>query len=240
MPTPTLDASTPSRTTATTSVSSLASPSFSPPANRLIAVGAAFDHATGVVPTASITNNGTVLPWAQAVVRTENESGAYTGIVSLWWAYITAARSGLVVTVSLSAANEMSMRPQVWADVDPVTPIGTVGKGSALVNTLTTSQLVPQRSGSVGVVVANESLTGGGTPTSSDTTFSGYSVSTQIAGGSGYKTLGNAGVGSTFTVDAAGTSAVEWNWVAVEIMGTLPKTDIPDGYKRRRSGLLVR
>lgn len=214
---PVVDASTPARTTITTAALTITSAAFNPPALSVVVVIASFDGGVGINQTISISNNGAATTWVPIGQRNDADAGGQPGCVAAFLTVLTAARTGMTVTVTASTSNEGSMRPYVLTSADIATPLGAVAEGSSTANTLTTTSLVSLRADSLGFISHVDSVTATAAPTSADSTFSGYFVTGSHSGGAGYRNLGAQGSSNAFTVDASGTAAAAHNWVAFEI-----------------------
>jgi hypothetical protein len=97
------------------------------------------------------------------------------------------------------------------------TPVPTVGEGSSTTNNLTASVLTSQFDNSLLFVAGTEwNVPTDGVPVSSDLTEDGANYAGNLSVLAGHKTLGSAAA-QTANLDAAGTGACEWNWVAIEV-----------------------
>src|SRR6266550_1698450 len=100
-----LDASTPAATTIVKASTSQASASFSPPANSLILVffGLQVVDSVTAQSVSAVTNTGTSLTWTRKVLA--NHSGSSPGgSAEIWWAFNTAAQTGITVTANFTRA----------------------------------------------------------------------------------------------------------------------------------------
>lgn len=192
--------------------------------NTLLIAGMSADHAAGSVPTITYSNNGAALTWTTIQTRTENDSGGANGVVSVAWALIPTARTGLTVTTTTSINNQCSSKVYGITGHDLVSPIGANGEGSSTINTLVSTAIVTTRAGSLFFMFCNESTGSGANPTSSDLTVSAYNQGGEISGGSGYKTVASSGTSTTGTIDATGATAYPWNYVTLEIKAALVPT----------------
>jgi len=98
-----LDASTPAATTIVKASTSQASASFSPPANSLIIVffGVQAVDSASAQSVSAVTNTGTALTWTRKVLA--NHSGSSPGgSAEIWWAFNTAAQTGITVSANFT------------------------------------------------------------------------------------------------------------------------------------------
>ncbi|MGL5910792.1 MAG: hypothetical protein ACRCZP_12365, partial [Phycicoccus sp.] len=138
---------------------------------------------------------------------------------AIFVATVPSARTGMTVTSTSSiTGRNHTLRVYVCTGASTATPVGAVTEGSASGTTvLTTTALVTQQATSLLFVSANESDSGPGNPSSSNTTADAYSSAGNHSGLSGHRAATTAGASETFNVDAAGAGLVSWNWVAVEL-----------------------
>jgi hypothetical protein len=188
-------------TTATT-------PSFNPPAGVLIA--ACFNELGSTAPTVS--NNGTALTWTLI-----NSQVGSSGGIWLYHAPLTAARTGMTVTMTTGSTTEPMIGVLCVTGALASGYIG--GKVNALTTTasFTTTGFTTQGSNSLGIIAAIESAGGSQVPSSSDTTNE-VTSSALI----GWKTLGATGSSATFNMAyTGGTGTQESAYCAVEILSAL-------------------
>ncbi|WP_214327837.1 phage tail family protein [Nonomuraea sediminis] len=203
-----IDAGSPAiATSGGTTVSSVTTGSFTRPAGGLlVAMVMAYSDTEPAV-------SGGGLTWTKRVEL---------GQVEIWTAPVTGSGSMTVTVDNLTG----SFGRAVSVKVDAVTgqhassPIGASGSGSSTNNTLNVTGYTSTVDNSRGFMAALEGA-GLGVPTSSDTGF-GWSTSTGVTTVSGIAVRKSAntptaGTAVTFNADAPGTSAADWDWVALEI-----------------------
>lgn len=204
---------------------------FNAAAGTVLVACATVDTSGTTNSTVTVSNSGTALSWAEAARRGSNEAGARPGTVAVYVAVVPTARTGMTVTMTSSiTGRSTTLKVYVLTDADTSTPIGATLEGSAAVgnNVLNTTALTTTANDSLVFVLANESEVGPGNPTSSNTTIDPYNASGSHSGASGYRSGGASGSSIGFNIDAAGTStAISWNWVAVEIRANPVQTVEP-------------
>ncbi len=220
-----IDPSTPARTSGSDPRTTA---SFSPPANSLLLAMVSSDSALGSNPTIAITNNGAALTWNLIAERSKGDTGAQDGEASAFYAILPTARTGMTVTATITDQNQrISIKVYVITGHNPVSPIGAVGEGSSTTNNITPIIYTSTTAGSLGFGVSND-WSAAGLPTSTDQkdafTLAGY-----ISGLSAYKSASTSVVGTPVTInfDAAGTGAVQWNWVGFEVKPNGPPDTTP-------------
>jgi len=209
---PQVDAATPAMVTSS-SASTLTTASFTAPAGSLLV---ACVHSDGTM-THAVGNNGTALTWT--LIARQSRASTGTGSAAAFVAPVSTLRSGLTVTWTGSFADDVGFKVYVVTGADLADPVGAQAAGTSTQNVLTTTAITTEKASSLGFIVADEFGTDGTTTSPDLTAFFNYDVVGRIAGGSGYKRLGAAGTGATFTLDMAGTATADWNWVAFEIRG---------------------
>lgn len=214
---PTLDASTPARVTGT--ASPITTAAFSPPACLLLAFVSA-DGGGLAAPTFAISNNGAALTWSNPLTRTSVDNANVGGGVTLFHTTLTAARTGMTVTASLGATNDVTLKVYVLTSASS-SPIGGSAAGSVIdVDVFNTNAVTVADTESLGFFSTIETVTAvaSGAPTSSNSTFDGFTVSGQMNGGTGYRAFGGVGAAETFAVDGFGTGTTrDWHWIALEV-----------------------
>lgn len=221
------------KTTSGDTVTSLSTAPFSPPAGSVILAFVMQDSTTGgAAPNLGITNNGTALSWIVGPVRDSNDPQDYPTAVKVFAAPVPVARTNLTVTGTSNLENDTALRVYVLTGVHQTTPFGNVSENSQSGNTLVTTAFASAYAGSWAFVGAVEGGPLSAAPTPSGFTASDpFIISSEMTGCVGYKTLGAAGSTISFTIDGAGTSSTNWNWVAVEIRAGSqnigPVTSIP-------------
>lgn len=226
-----IDASSPIRATA--NATTVTTASFNPPACVLVAALSG-DASASQVGSWTMSNNGTALTWTQLALRNFADASANNGTAGLYYAVLSAGRTGMTVTGTYALNNDQSLKLYVVTGADMVTTGGGSSEGSASSTaSVTTTSFSATGASSMGFVACND-WQAQGAPTSSDTTFDGFTVSGQISGGAGYKVLSTAGSSSTFTFTfpASGTLV---NWVSGEILAASGAPPVAPPYP----GLLV-
>lgn len=218
-----LDGSTPASWTGTPADNvDITSASFTPPSGSLclVCVDANSNSSQAVVVSVSDSLGGT---WNEEVRRNLTEGG-FEGHVSIWKR--VTALSGSAMTVSVRRTNDAGgadpefdrVRAKAYVITGQhATPIPTIGEGSSTTNNLTASIFTSAHANSWALVCA-EDWNALGAPTSSDLTTGAdaWNQSGVLSGFNGLKSLGAAGA-KTANLNAAGSGAASWNWVAVEI-----------------------
>ncbi|MGL5908448.1 MAG: hypothetical protein ACRCZP_00510 [Phycicoccus sp.] len=188
-----------------------------------------------------MSNSGAALTWTLAARRGGDESGN-PGTPAILVATVPSARTGMTVTSTSSiTGRNHTLRVYVCTGASTADPLGAVTEGSTSgTNVLTTTALVTEQATSLLFVSANESDSGPGNPTSSNTTADAYSSAGNHSGLSGHRAATAAGASETFNVDAAGAGLVSWNWVAVEIRDNTQALAGTSGAVGAQSGVLAR
>lgn len=191
--------------TGATGTSSIVSGTFSPPAGSLLVV------LTGTASTPTVSNSGTARTWTQRVVH-----GTYGGI-RIYTAPNPTALSSITVTVAGASGGAKVF---VVTGQHPTNPIGTTGTGSTTTNNATVNAYTSTAAGSRGFLVAVDwNGVYLAAPTSTDDEYA-WALGDATAGLAATKAAntGTAGAAVQFNLDAAGTSAADWHWVALEIL----------------------
>ena len=199
---------------------------FDVPANSVVVAVVGCNHygqgSTFTGETWTMGNSGTALSWSQAVKRSNQDRGAAAAGAAIYTAPVASARTGMTVSVTVAAAAGTAETPVLSVYVVPganlSSPVGGVGGGFGTTNVLTTTGVTMSASGSL-LFVAAIDYSAAGAPTSSDLTVSGHtgSIASAISYMTGWKQGASAGASSTANLDGAGTSSVNWTWVAAEI-----------------------
>ncbi|MEV4245221.1 hypothetical protein AB0J63_17620 [Streptosporangium canum] len=186
----------------------IVSNSFNAPAGSLLVVALV---GSGGTPT--ISNSGTARTWT---VRKSHPS--YSS-VAIYTAPNPSALTGITVT-----ASGVSGGIKVWVVTGqhPTSPIGATGSGSTTTNSTTVNAYTSTAPGSRGFLAAVDwnGTYLGSAPTSTDDEY-GWALGDANAGLAATKAANTDISGSTVTfgLDAAGTAAADWHWVALEILG---------------------
>lgn len=221
--TPPAVALSPARTTAANS-SAVTSAAFNPPACLLIAVvhGSAGTQAN---PTLNMSNNGAALTWTQLARATRTQTGGSSsnnGMVAIYAAKLTAARTGMTVTASQnSGSSPTSIKPYCVTghDTAAATPWANALIGRALTNGVTTTPYTPTQAGSLLIAAASEWVPRTPAPTAADLTAESALLGSGPNLGviSGYRQV-TVPDPQSVAFDAGGTSAADWMWATVEIL----------------------
>ena len=208
------------------SLTSVTTSTFNVPANSVLVAVVGCNHygqgSTFTGATFTMSNNGAALSWSQAIKRTNQDRGAAAAPAGIYVAPVASARTGLTVTVSLTAAAGTVETPilavYVIPGADLTTPVGGTAGGFSTTNNLTTGAVTMSKAGSL-VFVGAIDYSAAGAPTSSDLTISGHTgtIASAISWLTGWELGAASGATVTSNLDAPGTSSVNWTWVAAEI-----------------------
>jgi hypothetical protein len=198
----------------------ITSASFTPPNNSVLVVNVnadTADNATNI----TISVSGGSLTWTNRAERDPGDAGANAGHASIWTAVVATGASMTVSvrrTTSGGGTNRISVKVYVVTGADTSAPVGAVNEGSSGTNNLTAAAYNSTVNNSRGFGCATD-WNELGTPTSTDT-GDGADYSGQISVISAFKAADtpSSGTAVTLNFDAAGSSAAEWNWVAIEIL----------------------
>lgn len=195
------------------SAASLQTATFSPPAGSVLLACVHADPGRTFTLTTTV---ATGLPWTQVV----NAFPTGLSSVTAWWAPLASGAANMSVTATGSVNNDFGLKVYVVTGADAANPIGAVSTGGATAVTgrPLTRTLVPQAAGSLGFLIADASATGDiDVTSSSDTTWTGYSLLGNIAGGSGWRVMGAAGGTESFSATVGGTATAQWAWGVFEV-----------------------
>ena len=118
-----------------TNGTTIATPAFSTGAGNELLLAFVSCDASGATPNVTVTGmSGAGLSWT-LVQRTN----AQFGTAEIWRAFATGTLSGATVTATLSQSIPASITVVTYAGVNPTTPVGAVGSGSALTGAPTAS-----------------------------------------------------------------------------------------------------
>lgn len=193
--------------------------SFTAPANSYMLATFGYDS-TGGTPFINDTGGATWTPIA----------GTSVARVRAWGTFASSAVSRTVHAEDGNGGGGQpaNLKVYVLTGVNPTTPVGNTGSGSAdITNNTTVNGYTSSQDQSWGFAVAHTSTSNSGVPTSTDVEEAWES----IFGPSGLharKSAATTPSSSTvqFNFDAAGTGATSWNWLAIEI---LPDADTVPG-----------
>ncbi|MEV4246954.1 hypothetical protein AB0J63_26520 [Streptosporangium canum] len=181
------------------------SPSFSPPAGSLLVA------LVGGTGTPTISNSGTARTWTQRVVH-----GTYGGI-RIYTAPNPTALSTITVTVAGASGGAKVF---VVTGQHSTNPIGTTGTGATATNNATVNAYTSTATGSRGFLVAVDwNGVYLSAPSSTDDEYA-WALGDATAGIAATKAANTGASGTVvqFNLDASGTAAADWNWVALEIV----------------------
>lgn len=158
---------------------------------------------------------------AGPITISDSQSGSWNTALSLFsgsfkavWRVISSAGS---MTVTFDDTTDTYVAGSVlkYVGAKNSSPIGQTGNGSSTTNNITPTIFTSTADNSYAAVMGAD-FNALGTITSSDLTIQ---TSNQIPASyaSGYKSLGTAG-SETANLNAAGTGAADWQWLAVEIL----------------------
>lgn len=217
-----IDSSSPIRWTGTPANNvDITSASFTPPAGALLVVCASFNE-TSATPVEGSVSDSQSLTWTLQGRRNDGDAGGLNGGAEIWTAIVSTSTSMTVSVRRTTDAGGTGGTRRVSAVCYVVTgqhatPVPTVGEGSSTTNNLTASIFTSAFADSLAIVAGTEwNVPTDGVPVSSDLTEDGANYAGNLSVLAGHKTLGAAGA-QTANLDAAGTGACEWNWVAIEV-----------------------
>jgi hypothetical protein len=167
------------------------------------------------------TVSGGGLTWTRQVQNVSSQEYA-----EIWTAPVAAGASMTVSATIGGSLNALGLKVDVISGQHPSSPIGTNGTGATTTNNATVTGYVSTANASRGWCAAREGEAAG-SPTSTDTGFGWtYTVSGLVpyAGIALRKAADttNSGTTVTFNMDAAGESAANWRWAALEVIPAPP------------------
>lgn len=191
---------------------------FVPANNSVLVVEFLVDTGAGTTPT-NITISGGGLTWTPQVARGDSEGTA--GFVAIYTAPVTTGESMTVsvtvLDVGVTGGTRGRAKCYIVDDPHATTPIGNVGENSSTTNNWTPTGFITTTAANSYVFVAASEWNALGAATSSDLDEEGQHLSGIISGLFGFKTVASAGATSV-NLDAAGSSAADWNAVGLEIL----------------------
>lgn len=201
------------------------SAAFTPPVDSWITISIGCDAATGITPTATLSNTGFTCSPAinSSLVISRGDSEGEPGIVYIYRTKITASASGTVtVTVNnigLGGASDGTARGRVMIDVwtgakDDQTGAAT-GENSFTTNTFTGTLLTTTADNSQ-VIAMYEDWNASGVPTTSQQ-GTGFD-NDGIDGIRTYQTTPTTAGDVAGSFDGFGTGATASNWAAIELL----------------------
>lgn len=218
---PVVDASTPARVSNSTGTT-LTTASFTPPdpavTPSLLVACINHDTTGGTNLGYTMSASAGVGTWAQKVLKDQTGTTSSTEVV-IYAASVTAS-GARTVTVTVDQTNDRSMQVYVITGHDTTGPYGNTVSNTNTINVLPIS-LTASRPGSLGIFAATQD---DGPPSSASTSpdgnFSASFINGQIDGGSGWKVMADTG-STTYSIDGPGTTAIEWNFVGLEILAPI-------------------
>ena len=147
-------------------------------------------------------------------IAQRDDTDGLDGGVAAYYHVAAAAITGLTITDTVSgAASPESPAIKVYiypaGEFDSVTQVGAQVEGDWTIDGQQTLDITPLTSG-VGVLVCTD-WNQTGTPTSADTTFTGFDTAFAISGGSGFVAL-TASVAKNADMDSGGTPSGNYLW----------------------------
>ena len=203
------------------------SASFTPPLGALVVVKLACDTTTSTASVATITPSGFTISQSQGgsagfvqhVNRPSSTSGATGGHVVIASGVVTASASGTIaISLGSLGSTQNGARGrcfvEVWTGADTSSSrVDAVNEGSSTANAPTVTVTSTGRR-TLGHAMAGD-WNALGTPTTTDE-GTGFTIASVYSGISVRKAANQTAPDViSFNVDAPGTSAADWNWVAV-------------------------
>lgn len=215
-----IDASTPVIASVGSGVFTVATASFTPPIDALLVAACFSDNGTGTSndPAPTVTNSGTAFTWALGPARNPSEDTG--GSAKIYTAKVTVSQAMTVTYAtggSASTGHACKLKVYVVTGQDLTSPIGAVGEGSSVVNSITPTVYTSTVDLSLAIGCAVD-WAANGVPTSTDIEDGAHTAG-NISAVACYKASTTTPSGSAVTLDfdAAGAAAADWNWVALEI-----------------------
>lgn len=165
------------------------------------------------------TISGGSLTWTTQVERNGNDAGATAGGAAIITAPVgTGASMQVTVTRNTgggTSSRQMSAKVYVVSGEHATTPIGANGEGSSTTNNLSPTLFTATGAGRA--FYCGTDWNQRGLPVSTDTEDGGdYTGAMSCI--SAYKASDHTSGAISGNLDAGGTSAADWNWVALEIL----------------------
>lgn len=200
--------------------------SFSPPADAVLVACVIANSSASGTTTATITDNKGKT-WTNRFVANFASTGE-EGYAAIFTTYLTAAETGMTVTVDTLGSTSTTRRPdiKVWVvtGAHNVNFFGSATTGTTTLNAFTqnTSHTIPD---ALLIATACE-WQKRGAPTSTDLTgeFFDQAGSPGVSGGTGYRLLPTATGTEPYTFDGAGTLACAWNYGRIMLRPALAPT----------------
>jgi hypothetical protein len=230
-----IDASTPViAVNSSTTVATVTTASFTPPAGALLLIRWAGDTATSPPSAPSITDNlGVHLTYTLTDWQSSADSPTVNGQAATWWAVVgsSAAMTVTVTSGTASGHRASAVHVTVITGQDTVTPVGAHGKsGSASAATIAQTYTASATGGQGFIIETDWDALGTATAGTGCTTTNGGAST--IAGQISYAFIrrtsadDSAGAGNTLNVTLPGTST-NLSWAYVEIKPAATVTDTP-------------
>lgn len=194
----------------------ITSASFSPGAKELIVLEFQMDFATAdTTPTMTPSNSGTALTWT--AIGTSQRGVSSQSLVMAWWAYNTAAQSGITATVTCSGGTTnraKDIKVTTFTGTAKTVAVDSLAQNSSATNNLTVNVTTTHTDVRVmGSAIDFNSL---GVPTSTDDE-TGFDT-TDSSGVSVRKATNTAVAGSVaINFDAGGSGTAAWAYKVWQI-----------------------
>jgi hypothetical protein len=233
-----IDGSTPAIVTSTsTTVATLSTGSFTPPAGALLLIAwAGNSHIATNPSTPTITDSlGSPLTYTLLDWQSRANSPTVDGQAAMWWAVVgSSAAMTVTTTINVATDNEKQQALQVIVITgqDSVTPIGAHGKSGSTSSSAIAQNYTAAATGGQGfIAVCDWDSLGNftaGTGCTIPTGGTGTIPTTQISYGIFRRTTADGVNGNTTTlnVNLAGTST-HVSWVYAEVVPAAPPAGIP-------------
>lgn len=233
-----IDASTPAiATSSSTTVATLTSNSFTPPAGSVLLIEWVGNSHTGVNPTTpGITDNlGAHLAYTLIDWQSRNDSPTVDGQAATWWANVgTSAAMTITTTNNVTGGNlelQQALRIVVLTGADTTTPIGAHGKAGSASAALIAQNYTAQATGGWGFISAADWDALPAMSAGTGCTLDGSAVipTNQLTYGFLRRTSADDTSGSTNTLNVTiGGTSTHLNWVYVEVQpagGSRPRRE---------------
>jgi hypothetical protein len=233
-----IDGSTPAIVTSTsTTVATLSTGSFTPPAGALLLIAwAGNSHIATNPSTPTITDSlGSPLTYTLLDWQSRANSPTVDGQAAMWWAVVgSSAAMTVTTTINVATDNEKQQALQVIVITgqDSVTPIGAHGKSGSTSSSAIAQNYTAAATGGQGfIAVCDWDSLGNftaGTGCTIPTGGTGTIPTTQISYGFAQRTTADDsnGVTNTLRINPNGTST-HLNWVYAEVLPAAAATSIP-------------
>lgn len=204
---------------------SVSSASFDPPKSVLVACVGNNQYGQGTNYQGSswvMSNNGAALTWQQAVKRNNQDAGSARAGSAIYVAELSAARTGMTVSVAVSTTSGTAEYPflkvYVVEGADVADIIGAVNGGWSPSNaaTISPSVTVEAADSLIFYTVVDHSASGAPTENDANLTSHAGTQASAISFLTGYEPGPASGSAETTVTSGAGTP-VNWIWCAAEV-----------------------